>query len=112
MNLLMAETQTRAILLDIEGTTTPVEFVYEVLFPFARLHAGDFLRQHQNSEDVRADIEAEMLVASLRAAEEEVRRNREATQRFEGELAAAQAIQMGLLPRRFPGSVPPSRCRR
>ena len=43
-----------------------------------------------------------MLVASLRAAEEEVRRNREATQRLEGELAAAQAIQMGLLPRRFP----------
>ena len=43
-----------------------------------------------------------MLVASLRAAEAEVRRHREATQRLEGELAAAQAIQMGLLPRQFP----------
>jgi adenylate cyclase len=43
-----------------------------------------------------------MLVATLRAAEEEIRRHREATQRFEGELAAARAIQMGLLPRRFP----------
>src|SRR5262249_46729738 len=43
-----------------------------------------------------------MLVATLRVAEEELRRQREATQRFEGELAAAQAIQMGLLPRRFP----------
>ena len=43
-----------------------------------------------------------MLVASLRAVEEELRRHREATQRLEGELAAAQAIQMGLLPRQFP----------
>jgi len=33
---------TRGILLDIEGTTTPISFVYEVLFPFARkeLHAA------------------------------------------------------------------------
>jgi CHASE2 domain-containing sensor protein len=43
-----------------------------------------------------------MLVASLRATEAELSREREATQRLEGELAAAQAIQMGLLPRRFP----------
>ena len=54
----MAERQTRAILLDIEGTTTPVEFVYEVLFPFARRHVRGFLSQHQLSEAVRADIEA------------------------------------------------------
>jgi enolase-phosphatase E1 len=32
--LLTAETQ--VVLLDIEGTTTPVSFVYDVLFPFAR----------------------------------------------------------------------------
>ena len=43
-----------------------------------------------------------MLVASLRAAEGELVREREAKQRIEGELAAAQAIQMGLLPRHFP----------
>ena len=43
-----------------------------------------------------------MLVASLRAAEAALVREREAKQRIEGELAAAQAIQMGLLPRRFP----------
>jgi adenylate cyclase len=43
-----------------------------------------------------------MLVGTLRAAEAELRRHREATQRFEGELAAARAIQMGLLPRRLP----------
>jgi serine phosphatase RsbU (regulator of sigma subunit)/CHASE2 domain-containing sensor protein len=43
-----------------------------------------------------------MLVGTLRAAEAELAREREAKQRYEGELAAAQAIQMGLLPRRFP----------
>jgi adenylate cyclase len=43
-----------------------------------------------------------MLVGTLRAAEAELRRHREATERYEGELAAARAIQMGLLPRRFP----------
>jgi serine phosphatase RsbU (regulator of sigma subunit)/CHASE2 domain-containing sensor protein len=43
-----------------------------------------------------------MLVGNLRAAEAALGREREATHRFEGELAAAQAIQMGLLPRRFP----------
>ncbi len=54
----MPDANTRAILLDIEGTTTPVAFVYDVLFPFARRHAGDFIRQHQHAEAVRADLEA------------------------------------------------------
>jgi enolase-phosphatase E1 len=48
--------QTRAILLDIEGTTTPVEFVYQTLFPFARRHLSAFLTAHLEDEDVRADI--------------------------------------------------------
>lgn len=34
---------TRGILLDIEGTTTPITFVYDVLFPFARAHAHEHL---------------------------------------------------------------------
>jgi enolase-phosphatase E1 len=33
----------RAIVLDIEGTTTPIAFVYDVLFPFARAHLRDYL---------------------------------------------------------------------
>jgi enolase-phosphatase E1 len=47
----------RAILLDIEGTTTPVEFVYDVLFPYVRDHVGEFLRQHYGSAEVRVDLE-------------------------------------------------------
>ena len=43
-----------------------------------------------------------MLVGNLRATQGELVREREMKQRVEGELAAAQKIQMGLLPRRFP----------
>jgi len=48
--------QVGGILLDIEGTTTPIAFVHEVLFSYARTHARDFLRNNQDSDDVRADI--------------------------------------------------------
>lgn len=47
----------RAILLDIEGTTTPVTFVYEVLFPYARAHMREFLRKHIQEPHVREDVE-------------------------------------------------------
>lgn len=48
----------KTVLLDIEGTTTPIEFVYQVLFPYARRQVVDFLRQHQQAPDVRANVEA------------------------------------------------------
>jgi enolase-phosphatase E1 len=51
-------TNVQALLLDIEGTTTPVEFVYEVLFPFARQHIREFTWRHSQSKEVRADIDA------------------------------------------------------
>jgi enolase-phosphatase E1 len=34
----------RTIVLDIEGTTTPIVFVHDVLFPYARTHLRDYLR--------------------------------------------------------------------
>lgn len=46
----------RALLLDIEGTTTPGAFVYEVLFPYARTHLEEFLRQHHASPAVQSDL--------------------------------------------------------
>jgi enolase-phosphatase E1 len=36
----------RAVLLDIEGTTTPMAFVHEVLFPFARTRLAEYLSGH------------------------------------------------------------------
>jgi enolase-phosphatase E1 len=46
-----------AILLDVEGTTTPVDFVNRTLFPYAREHVDSFLREHAGEAQVRADIE-------------------------------------------------------
>src|SRR5687768_8679917 len=61
----------RAILLDIEGTTTPIAFVHEVLFSYARTHAKDFLTANFDSEEVQKDI------ALLREEHaEDVRNNR------------------------------------
>jgi len=47
----------RAILLDIEGTTTPIDFVYGRLFPYARQHFRQFLLEHGGEPSVRKDIE-------------------------------------------------------
>jgi enolase-phosphatase E1 len=41
----------QAILLDIEGTTTPIAFVAEVLFPYARRHLREYLDQHASLGD-------------------------------------------------------------
>jgi enolase-phosphatase E1 len=46
----------RGILLDIEGTTTPISFVYEVLFPFARGRLRDYLKANVETPDVQADV--------------------------------------------------------
>jgi len=46
----------RAILLDIEGTTTPIAFVHEVLFPYAREHAKEFLTNNFTAKEVQADV--------------------------------------------------------
>jgi enolase-phosphatase E1 len=58
----------RAILLDIEGTTTPIAFVKDVLFPFARRNAAAFLGAHRNDPEVAADL---ALLAKERAEEGE-----------------------------------------
>ncbi len=47
-----------ALLLDVEGTTTPLEFVHDVLFPFARTHLAAFLEAHAQDEGLRADLAA------------------------------------------------------
>lgn len=51
-----------AILMDIEGTTAPITFVAEVLFPFAAARLPDFVRQHADHAQV---VEALAETASL-----------------------------------------------
>lgn len=58
MSAPFASAAVRAILLDIEGTTTPVEFVYNVLFPFARTRLHAFLEARASDPQICADIEA------------------------------------------------------
>lgn len=50
----------RHLLLDIEGTTTPIAFVTEVLFPYARAHVREYLEAHA------ADPGCTALIAQLR----------------------------------------------
>lgn len=54
--------QIRALLLDIEGTTTPVNFVYEKLFPYAAAHLEQFLKtslEESDRKQLRKEYEQE-----------------------------------------------------
>ena len=44
----------RAIVTDIEGTTSSLSFVKDVLFPYARRHMGNFVRAHAAEAKVAA----------------------------------------------------------
>lgn len=44
----------RAILLDVEGTTSSISFVYDVLFEHAKAHVAAFLSGHKGDDDVLA----------------------------------------------------------
>jgi len=45
-----------AVILDIEGTTTPIEFVHQTLFGYARAGVRDFLQRRWDDPEVRADV--------------------------------------------------------
>lgn len=44
----------KTILLDIEGTTTPIDFIHKTLFPFAKERIGEFVRQ--NFDEIEPEI--------------------------------------------------------
>lgn len=61
----MKFTNVRYILTDIEGTTTSVSFVYDVLFPYFRKHIGE-LREMTTQEEVQKAFKQTVeLAASL-----------------------------------------------
>ncbi len=45
-----------AVVTDIEGTTTPIAFVHDVLFPFARQRLAEFCRAQANDPAVAAAL--------------------------------------------------------
>lgn len=49
---------TQCLLLDIEGTTCPISFVADVLFPYASQHLPSFLQEHGQEPEIAAILEA------------------------------------------------------
>ena len=47
----------RVVITDIEGTTTSLSLVRDVLFPYARKHLVDFLRRHREDAEVKAILD-------------------------------------------------------
>lgn len=52
------KTTPKFYIFDIEGTTTPITFVKDVLFPFAAQKVGDFLATTWDSTETQNDVEA------------------------------------------------------
>ena len=60
MTMGLREMKIDCIILDVEGTTTPVDFVKSTLFSYADRKIQAFLENHQDSADLR-DLEADIL---------------------------------------------------
>ncbi len=59
----------RAILTDIEGTTSAVSFVFDVLFPYAREHLPAFVREHAGEDKVAVQLDAVRAESGERGAD-------------------------------------------
>ena len=42
----------QVILLDVEGTTSSIDFVYDVLFGYAKEHIAAFLQTHSDDDEI------------------------------------------------------------
>lgn len=62
---------TSALLLDIEGTTTPITFVKDILFPYIKEHLEDHLSAHWEEDECKQDVH--LLKKQI---EEDMRQNR------------------------------------
>lgn len=54
--ILADEPQVRVILLDIEGTTTPIDFVTKTLFPYASCKLESFLHEHFGEPEIQSVV--------------------------------------------------------
>ncbi|KAJ8286742.1 hypothetical protein GJAV_G00042770 [Gymnothorax javanicus] len=62
---------TSVLLLDIEGTTTPITFVKDILFPYIKEHLEDYLSAHWEEDECKQDV-----YLLKKQAEEDSRENR------------------------------------
>ena len=56
MTFSLSKANIATIILDIEGTTTPISFVYDVLFPFARVRLREYMGNRIDSGELDQDI--------------------------------------------------------
>jgi enolase-phosphatase E1 len=75
----------RALILDVEGTTTPIDFVYQTLFPYARERVGRFLSDTWLDPATRADV-------ALLRAEHETERDARSDWRDDAEAVTAWVL--------------------
>ena len=61
----------KAVVTDIEGTTSSLSFVKEVLFPYARTHLAAFVRDHAQEPGVTLQLDAVRLEAGDPALSQE-----------------------------------------
>jgi enolase-phosphatase E1 len=47
-----------SVLLDIEGTTSSISFVKDLLFPYARNHVAEYLQEHWNDEECQTYVQS------------------------------------------------------
>nr|XP_023652010.1 enolase-phosphatase E1 [Paramormyrops kingsleyae] len=45
------------MLLDIEGTTTPITFVKDILFPYIKEHIENYLSTHWEEDECKQDVQ-------------------------------------------------------
>ena len=61
----------RALVTDIEGTTSSIRFVHDVLFPYASKHLPAYVRAHEADPDVAEQLRAVAREADLDGADAE-----------------------------------------
>ncbi len=61
----------RAIVTDIEGTTSDIRFVHQVLFPYARQHLATWINQHSDQPEVLQALDGLKTELALPSADRE-----------------------------------------
>ncbi|KAM5339424.1 enolase-phosphatase E1 isoform 2-T2 [Glossophaga mutica] len=56
MVVLSVPAEVSVILLDIEGTTTPIAFVKDILFPYIKENVKEYLQTHWEEEECQQDV--------------------------------------------------------
>jgi enolase-phosphatase E1 len=83
----------KAILTDIEGTTSALAFVQDVLFPYAREHLADFVRAHAGEPEVARLLDDARAAAGLSLDQEALIRQLQAWSDQDRKLTSLKALQ-------------------